>query len=516
VINVANSKKQLNKPSDFILYLLFVAIAFIVYSPVFWGWYSADDFWHIDSFSFPFTKCLENILTGHVYLQHPDWHYRPVTNMFLMLIYKSHIPIVGHILSVALHSAVAIALFNLAKKIFDQRQSAILAALIFLLHPAAAPTVSWIAAVGDILTTGFSVCVALCFISSKRTAFKTVLMVVLFIMALLSKEMCATLPILLAILSLYKKNFRKDRVHLLLLLAILAVFIVLRMCFVENPFIPSSSPANSFVRFSFQTLLFMGRYFSQLIIQIPIHRIIMNPFSLIAIMPLTLIVTQWILSRKQKKSIRFFPVALGIMLLALLPVINAFAPWYQYFPAAIFSLLAGYIFMEKFTKRYLLLTVLWLAILGTNTFFVARESKSCSIYEKKIIASIAKIPEDTLFFGNAPCWTCENALLCGNESQFVAALSQFYGQKKKRITILAPVVVDKIWEHPAIHSQFGTIITCHAPAGKANYYAPIQLAGLDTSTALVTFSNFTGVFHRPKTDQIRFKKPTNIYDVSDE
>ncbi|MGH9342857.1 MAG: glycosyltransferase family 39 protein, partial [Terriglobia bacterium] len=118
-----------------------------------------------------------------------------------------------HLVSIVINAAVVFLVFAVARRIFQDRGMAFLAAALFALHPVHTEAVNWIAAVAD-LEAAFFVLLAFWFYLSlrgatgKRWAALQAAMLASYALALLSKESAAVLPVLAAI---YEHACREDR-----------------------------------------------------------------------------------------------------------------------------------------------------------------------------------------------------------------------------------------------------------------------------------------------------------------
>jgi len=128
----------LDSPNFLFACLLLIVGTLIAYAPIFSGWYIADDFWHLESFSLPLGAVVKHIIFEHVYLDHADWHYRPLTNFVLMLVCRSHSAFAGHLLNLLVHAATGIALYRFLRQLERGAMAAFTGALLFVLLPAAA------------------------------------------------------------------------------------------------------------------------------------------------------------------------------------------------------------------------------------------------------------------------------------------------------------------------------------------------------------------------------------------
>ena len=128
-------------------------------------------------------------------------YYRPIFLLWLRLNYALFgTDAAGwHATSVACHVVATWLVFRIAKGLSRDRITALLAALIFAVHPAHVENVAWISAVTDPLMTCFllgSFYAFLTFRNSRKRA-TAALSIGLFALALLSKETAVVLPLLI-------------------------------------------------------------------------------------------------------------------------------------------------------------------------------------------------------------------------------------------------------------------------------------------------------------------------------
>jgi tetratricopeptide (TPR) repeat protein len=142
-------------------------------------------------------------------------YYRPAMTIGFLLCYQLFGPLAYgfHLTSLLLHAAVVAMLFLFAERLFRDRGAALGAAGLFALHPVHVESVAWISAVTDLEVTFFSVLTFWCFLQvgeqrGRRQVWAQSALAVSFLMALLSKELALTLPLLAVI---YEHFYRDDR-----------------------------------------------------------------------------------------------------------------------------------------------------------------------------------------------------------------------------------------------------------------------------------------------------------------
>ncbi len=155
----------------------------------------------------------------HVWAQAfgPGSYYRPLFMLLLLAEYSVfglH-PVGWHLISVALHVGATAAVYSLARK-FTRTCWALLAALLFGVHPIHVESVAWVSAVNDPLLAIFAISCVVCYIDFRHSrrhndAWLTA-SVALFACALLTKE---TAVFLVPALSLYEGMLGEKDSHTL-------------------------------------------------------------------------------------------------------------------------------------------------------------------------------------------------------------------------------------------------------------------------------------------------------------
>jgi Flp pilus assembly protein TadD len=142
-------------------------------------------------------------------------YYRPLMNLGYLLCYQVFGPhaLGFHLVSIALHGAVVCAVFLLTKRMFQNRDLALVAAALFAIHPIHSEAVAWIAASPDLELSLFYVLTFWFFLAGRRPGgrfsyFAHPAMTASYVLALLSKEQAVTLPLLA---TLYEHVYRDDR-----------------------------------------------------------------------------------------------------------------------------------------------------------------------------------------------------------------------------------------------------------------------------------------------------------------
>jgi Flp pilus assembly protein TadD len=142
-------------------------------------------------------------------------YYRPLMNLGYLLCYQvfgAH-PSGFHLVNLALHVVVVGAVFLLTKRMFQNRNLAFMAAVLFALHPIHTEAVAWVAAAPDLELSIFYLLTFWLFLGGARPGGRfsysaQLTMAGSFVLTLLSKEQAVTLPLLATV---YEHLYRADR-----------------------------------------------------------------------------------------------------------------------------------------------------------------------------------------------------------------------------------------------------------------------------------------------------------------
>ena len=130
-------------------------------------------------------------------------YYRPLFLLFLLLNYKLFGPFAAgwHLVSVAAHMGVTYLVYLLARRLTGETGTALIASLIFGLHPVHIESVAWISGITDPLLALFLLPAFLCYLNGReRTVHGRSWLagsLVLYGLAMLSKETALILPIII-------------------------------------------------------------------------------------------------------------------------------------------------------------------------------------------------------------------------------------------------------------------------------------------------------------------------------
>ncbi len=153
-------------------------------------------------------------------------YYRPMMMLLFLLCFQFFGPAaaVFHLANILFNAAAVIAVFLVTARMFEDRSLAFAAAAIFALHPMHSEAVAWIAAVTDLQLCLFYLLTFWFFLGMARPGLTSwsswtnwrisllngAAMCACFVLALLSKELAVTLPLLATI---YEHFYRQDRLQ---------------------------------------------------------------------------------------------------------------------------------------------------------------------------------------------------------------------------------------------------------------------------------------------------------------
>lgn len=285
--------------------------------------------------------------------------YRPMFNVIFSLNYSLFglNPLGYHLFSLLFHIGVCFLVYLLARRLFDQSENkdkiAILAAIFFSILPNHSEAVIWAAAVGDPFATFFYLLAFYLYIVFRqKLSFAALLVSVLsFVIALLTKEVAITLPLLIIVWELYqaigKGKFDWQKIILYPLgywLLLLAYFIVRYLAigvafgyYAEEKFrLDLAKIFKMFVSLP-TNLLFYGNLRVWLTNYFVDHGFF---FILLLVLIITLI---WYALRQYRFKPAFFFDAYFILILPVLPLaynyFNDEGERYNYLPSVMFCIL---------------------------------------------------------------------------------------------------------------------------------------------------------------------------------
>jgi protein O-mannosyl-transferase len=373
---------------------IIVLISFLVYIPVFHNGFVWDDYFYIN-------PLIDTINLKEIFSQFVLGNYHPVTILTLTLEYHFFgLNETGyHAVNLLLHLLNVILVFYTVFLLIDKVGVALIASLLFGIHPMHVESVAWAAELKDLLYTFF-------FLSSyffylkylKNLKFKFyVFALLLFLVSLLSKAMAASLPVVLLLTDYFKgrtinKKTIIEKVPFFLLAIAFGVVAVIAQ--------KSSGAISDVEIFTFpQRLVFASygfiTYLSKLIL--PWHLSAFYPYPIksgedipviyyaYALSFLALVVYVIYSLRFSKKiffGIGFFTITV-FLVLQLLPVGKTImADRYSYIPSIGIFYLAGEGLNLLWNKKLKLITII---VLGAfSVFFAVKTYARCGVWKNDL------------------------------------------------------------------------------------------------------------------------------------
>lgn len=217
--------------------------AFIVYANSLDGKFVWDDYvyvkdnTHIKNWSYITNIFTENIGKGYAEMTGISTFYRPMQMLTYMIDYSLWgLNVFGyHLTNILLHILVGLCLYWLVVKIFENQPLALIATLLYIVHPVHVEAIASIAGRADPLSALFILFSLIFYIKtfpSLNISF-CILTLLSFIFALLSKESVAIFPLVLLI---YHYTFKK-KINLNLFLSVLGVlflYFLIRLVFLDS------------------------------------------------------------------------------------------------------------------------------------------------------------------------------------------------------------------------------------------------------------------------------------------
>ena len=147
--------------------------------------------------------------------------YRPLATLSYLFIYwfAGLNPFYYHLLSLVLHALAAVLVYRLADGIFENHLQALLAGLLFAVHPVLTEAVDCITFNEDLLAGVFFIASLLLYIQTRVGSAAVAsrnywLALILYFLGLLSKEMAITLPAVIVLYDLVLRDRRPDGITL--------------------------------------------------------------------------------------------------------------------------------------------------------------------------------------------------------------------------------------------------------------------------------------------------------------
>ncbi|MGA2607152.1 MAG: tetratricopeptide repeat protein [Terriglobia bacterium] len=219
LLSQVSERQSLSRFSDLTLMACLVVGAALPYlNTLRNGFVSDDEMQVLDN---PYIRNFHHLLrifttpaASYVGVETPKY-YRPLMNVGYLLCYQVFGPHAFgfHLVNVVLHVLVVCAVFLLTKRMFQDRNLALMAAVLFAIHPIHSEAVAWIAASPDLQLSLFYLLTFWFFLAvaqpgGRFSYFAQLAMAGSFVLAIFSKEQAVTLPLLATV---YEHFYRPDR-----------------------------------------------------------------------------------------------------------------------------------------------------------------------------------------------------------------------------------------------------------------------------------------------------------------
>ncbi|MEN6370748.1 MAG: tetratricopeptide repeat protein [Armatimonadota bacterium] len=337
-------------------------------------------------------------------------YYRPIVTVSYIINYamSGQSPTAYRITNLLFHIIAVLLVFVLGRRLMKNTRAALLAGLIFAVHPAHTESVAWIAGRTDILAAIFALSALIAYdkylAGGNRRWY--IAAAVLFLTGLLSKEVVIVVPLMMFVLDSFfrKRSGRSAVVRVIPFLAIAAAYFVVRRLVLGHVIIMGmNTDLPLWYRICIAPTAMMWYLKILFVPQIaqPLHDFIQYTFASFALVAAGWAVIAglliYALSGKRRSGIVSFCIIW--MILALLPVSNIIRlPWpflcerFLYLPSVGFSFLFGLLFSRILSVRPKPLADVWPLLSAAS---VAGVLLYCALQT----------------YGGAPLWSNNRALV---------------------------------------------------------------------------------------------------------
>lgn len=324
--------------------------------------------------------------------------YRPVVTITYFLDYALYglKPWGFHLTNLLLHVLNAVLLYifltlHLKPRSLDLRNNQpLVISLLFAAHPVLTEAVNAVSFREDPLCFFFYISTLMLYLilRSRRYSLSKVILYALscltYFLALLSKEMASTLPLIVLCYELFYRDRGTKMLSLLFnpylagYITVTLIYIFLRFGYFYNPteVFPAPMLTERLLTIPWLTLNFIKRSIVPVMLSAVYDdvRPVLSPFSASFIWPFTIVLLLLLLSSRVRKDIAFgilFFIITLLPVLNLIPVINPLAERYLYMPMAGFAIVLGFFIgrIEKLLtpRGYCVLFVFLLCTLSIMT-----------------------------------------------------------------------------------------------------------------------------------------------------
>jgi len=164
-------------------------------------------------------------------------YYRPIVSMLFILNYKAWgaNPMGFHLINIIFHLLISIVLYRIGMLLFNDSLISLMAASFFAIHPIHNEPIGR-AASAEVVFGLFFILAIYFFIKEKHY-----LSLIMYLLALLSKEPAVMLPFSLVILSSHKKGSKKANVATMPYIAVAGTYLIIRAMMTDFVFVDKAS-----------------------------------------------------------------------------------------------------------------------------------------------------------------------------------------------------------------------------------------------------------------------------------
>lgn len=352
--------------------LLIVIVTLSIYANTLWNGFVYDDVKIIvnNAFIKNFSN-LTNLFNRDIYfVSTVELTYRPVVTFTYLLNYAIFdLKAYGfHLINICLHALNGILLYSFLIMLFKECKTSLIATMIFITHPVLTEAVNAISYREDLLAFLFYMAALNLFMVMRLQILSLLswalypLFCLSYLLALFSKEMAITLPLILFLyIQLYesKPNLRSvlSNRYLLCSIIITIFYLFLRFTYFYNPLEGITSSWHVSERFYSIPYLLLN-YLRALFFPFALSAVynfhpVTSPFSPLFILPVVAIIfilTVTINLRKNEADLKFCILFFFVTLLPIyniIPISNPFAERYLYLPSVGFAMFASIIIKKN-------------------------------------------------------------------------------------------------------------------------------------------------------------------------
>ena len=185
--------------------VLILVITLLSYLPVLKAGFVWDDASYIQD-----NPLIHSITPGNIFSSYVMGNYHPFTMLALSIQYQlfSLNETGYHIINLLLHLANVVLVYYSVILLCNKKNVALVAALLFGIHPLHTESVAWISGIKDLLYTFFFLCAYISYLkylSDKQNRFYWITLL-FFLFSILSKAMAVSLPVLLLLTDYFKER----------------------------------------------------------------------------------------------------------------------------------------------------------------------------------------------------------------------------------------------------------------------------------------------------------------------